>query len=162
MKQQHRKSDDLANKRFLRVVASLFLLGAVVYGIVSVARERSVSPQYCVAIFCCYALFSSFLITWIVARLYRQHEFREMKFDLASLILLSVLIALPFAAANIFWDMFRMGQINGISEDKPLFLLLMTSGAAFLLFPIFLLTEALLSLSNTYLNHRNSSSHQRH
>lgn len=156
MKQQDLNPDNVADRRISRVIASSLILGFVVYGIVAASREQSIPPLYGITAFCGYAILSSFLMTWIVARLYRQHGIRQMKFDLANMILLSALIALPFAASNMFWDLLKIGLVKRMAEDKTLVLLLLTGGAGVLLLPILFITEALFAWYNTYVKHRDS------
>ena len=61
------------------------------------------------------------------------------------MILLSVLISLPLAVSNAFWEIFKVQEIAGMKDDKTLFFLLVTAVAGFFLFPILMLTEGVLS-----------------
>ena len=74
--------------RIGRVFVSSFILGLTLFGIMVASREQGVLFFYGVAAFLCYAFLSSFLIAWIAGRLFRQHEVREFKFDMANMILI--------------------------------------------------------------------------
>ena len=143
-------SANLDAGRVPRVLGSLFILGFVVFGIVVASQEQGVPAQYGITAFFCYAILSSLLISSVAARLYRQHKVREMKFDMASLILISVQIALPFAFANVFWCLLQMEFVEGVGQAKTTVLLVLAGLAVFLLFPIFFLTEACLSWYSLY------------
>ena len=130
--------------RIGRVFVSSFILGLTLFGIMVASREQGVLFFYGVAAFLCYAFLSSFLIAWIAGRLFRQHEVREFKFDMANMILISVQLALPFAFANALWEIFQM-ELNEWASDARIRVLIVLAGiAAFLLLPIFYLTEAFL------------------
>ena len=133
--------------RLPRFLGSCFLVGLGFLGIASVSREQSVSAVIPLSSYLAFLVFSSILITTIVARIYRQHEIRRLNFDLANLILLTVLIALPFAVSNALCEQFQLNNIERIGNDKIVVLLMLTGWAAFLLFPVFFITEALLSWS---------------
>lgn len=137
-------NNEAGERRILRVIASIIIIGFVVYGIVVAAGKQSVSASLGIAAFTGFAIFTGVLMSTILGRLYRQHEVREFRLDLANLILVSVLIAMPFAAANTVWEIFHMQNIDGATENKTAVLLVLAGIAAFLLFPILVLTEALL------------------
>ncbi len=143
-------SEHASEGRISRVLGSTFCLGFVLAGIVGASRELQIPSLYGLVAFLGYAILSSFLIVLIVARLYRQHEVREIKFDMANLIFISVQLALPFALANAFWNIFQMELAEEIVEVKTRVILTMAGLAAFLLFPIFFLTEALLAWYNLF------------
>ena len=131
--------------RLPRVAGSCFLVVMGALGIVSVSREQDVSVVLSLTIFAAFLIVSSILITTIVSRIYRQHGISRPNFDLANLILLTILIALPFALANALWDHFQFSGVEKIQNDKTIVLLVMAGVAAFLLLPVFYITEALLS-----------------
>ena len=73
------------------------------------------------------------------------HKLKKLKFDLASLILLTVLLALPFGLSNTLWEHFMLDYSAEMKDNKTIVLLFLTAAAAFLFLPIFFVTEALLS-----------------
>ena len=128
-----------------RMIASTLLLVWVIYCVVVASRGQSISPLYGIAAILIYVVLSGGLMAWIASRLYRQHGVRQFKFDVANMILLSVLISLPLAVSNAFWEIFKVQEIAGMKDDKTLFFLLVTAVAGFFLFPILMLTEGVLS-----------------
>ena len=132
-------------ERIPRFAGSCFFVGLGFFGIELASREQSVSPLLGFSVFTGFLVLSAILIATIVSRLYLQHEIRRLKFDIANLMLLTVLIALPFMLSNAFWECFHLGHVDEIKNDKTTVLLVLTCAAVFLLFPIFFITEALLS-----------------
>ncbi|MDB4766703.1 hypothetical protein OAG71_03335 [bacterium] len=134
--------------RIPRVAGSCIFIGVASLGIVNTSREQGVSAVFPLTIFAAFLIISSLLIATIVYRLYIQHEVRRIKFDLVNLMLLTVLITLPFAISNALWQHFRVDQVEDLRIYKTTVLLAMTGVGGFLLFPVFLITEALLSWYN--------------
>lgn len=132
-------------QRLPRVVGSCFLIGLGFAGIVTASRGRNVSASPALTIFAAFLIVSSLLITTVVYRLYLQHKVRRLNFDLANLMLLTVLIALPFAVSNALWGHFKLNEVAKIQENRTTLLLGLSCATAFLLLPVFFVTEALLS-----------------
>ena len=147
--------DEAGDHRTSRVIASSLIVGFVVYGIVNAAGEQSVSALRGIVAFAGFVIFTGLLMSTILGRLYRHHEIREFRLDLANLILISVLIAMPFAAANTVWEIFHMQNIDGATEFKTVAILVLAGVAAFLLFPILFLTEAVVHWYSLAVKNRN-------
>ena len=131
--------------RITRVAGSCIFIYLASLGIVTTSREQGVSATFPLAISATFMIVSALLIMAIVFRLYIQHEVRRIKFDLVNLMLLTVLITLPFAISNAFWQHFQLNQIENLRNHKTSVLLAIAGAGAFLLFPVFLITEAFLS-----------------
>ena len=145
MKSPDLNAEPVNDERPGRVIASPLLILWVISIVVSICRDQSVPALYGILPIFCYVVVSGFLMTWIASRLYRLHGVREFKLDLANLILLSILIALPLSVSSVFWEIFEMEKMVEMKENKTLFLLLLTFIAAFFQLPIFFLTEAVIS-----------------
>ena len=145
--------DRAAHGRVFRVIVSRLLLGSASLGVAIAARffaigtegtSREVSPVLVMVGFFGYLIVGAILMATIAARLYSQHKVRELKFDLANIILITTLIALPFGASNAFIETFQPPHDTGPNEYKAQGILMFTTAAAILLLPVFFLTEALL------------------
>lgn len=132
-------------QRIPRFVGSCCFLGLTLIGIVFISNDQQVSPFFGSLALLAYSLLSSILIVGITSRLYRHHELKKLKFDLASLILLTVLLALPFGLSNTLWEHFMLDYSAEMKDNKTMVLLFLPAAAAFLFLPIFFVTEALLS-----------------
>ena len=139
-------------QRLPRVLASCMLIGFGFVGIILASKEQSISPLPGILIFSGYLYLAGVLITKIISRLHRQHEIRKFKFDLANLVMLSALIALPFGLASAFAELFKIGSAPEFGFEKQ-YVLLVLSGMAFcLMAPVFFIAEAVVSIYSLFLS----------
>lgn len=152
--------DRAGRGRLTRVAVAVCVLVFVSFWMVAAALMQAVSPILVMVAFLGYLLVGAILIAMIASRLYRHHKMRKLKFDLANIILITTLLALPFGAANAFWEIFQLQLVDEAQADKALILLMFSAIAAYLLFPVVLLTEALLVWSAKLFTKSKRESHQ--
>ena len=110
-----------------------------------ISRDRSIDASFGAIAFSVYLVLSAILITTVVSRLYNQHQLRLFRIDIANLILLTVLFALPFALANTMWVIYEPDHGGQVVTYKTTVLLILSGVAIFLLLPVFFVAEALLT-----------------
>ena len=137
-------NDDVDRLRTGRFVASCGLLAIAFSGIWNASRELGVTPIAGIAALAAYLVAGGILIAVIVGRLFGQHELKRFRFDLTNAILVTTLIALPFAFANIQWNLFVQDLPDESKPDRSSALLIGSAVSAFLLLPTLFITEALL------------------
>ena len=143
----HLKSSDESSappRRLGAFICSLALLGLICSGMFHQIVERRVSPILPLSIVAAYFLVSGIIVTVICARLFSQHEFRRLRFDLANLMLLTTLLLLPLAAANALWGVFAVNGDEGAIRERPGIVLATTAGLVFSLYPFVIVMEAVL------------------
>jgi hypothetical protein len=131
-------------QRIPRFLGSCFWIG-LGFAAIETADKPNESRTLAALLYSIYLISCAILMVAIISRLYRQHEIRRMRFDLANLILVTTLIALPFAISNIFWEMFGLDHVKELANDKTNVLIIGAGILAFLMFPVFFVVEAILS-----------------
>jgi hypothetical protein len=137
--------------RIPRFLGSCFFISLGFVAIDRASEEQNVSPTVAAILYLAYLIGCAILITSIISRLYQQHGIRRMRFDLANLILVTTLIALPFAISSTYWELFGLDHIEEIATGKIELLMIGTGVLAFLMFPVFFVIEAILSWASLML-----------
>ncbi len=132
-------------QRLPRFLGSCFLIGLGYFAIGASSNQENGARILATILYSAYLVGCAILIATIVARLYQHHEIRRMTFDLVNLILVTTLIALPFALASTFWGLFGLDQVQELTKDKTKVLIILTGLLAFLMFPVFFVVEAIVS-----------------
>ena len=137
--------DESTRTRWLRFVGSSFIVGLPAIGMYLASVQENISWFWPLAIYAFYILSVGLLLALISARLYRQHQLRKLKIDVASMILVTTLIAIPLGFANAFVNLLdSLPQPIGRSSARE-----MLPQIAFLLYflvaPILSVAEFLLT-----------------
>jgi hypothetical protein len=133
------------SQRIPRLIGSLLFIGLGLTGIAMACDAHDVSPFFPLTVFVGFLIVSAVLIALIAGRLYAQHELRRFKFDIANLILITTLVSLPLAVAGIFWNLIEPNIGDQFKNDGMWSTMVITGVLFFLMFPVFFITEALLS-----------------
>ncbi len=147
MKEQEKNSmnDSVDQNRMGRFVFSGGMILWALFAVWKTAANQGISPVVALIGPIAYLVVASTLIALITGRLYAQHGIRKLKFDLGVIILVTFLAALPFALSNSIWHVYDLEQVSSIQANRTLFTCITSAIATFLLFPILIVTEALLA-----------------
>lgn len=130
--------------RVLRCVLSLFVLGFSLMVMIGVYGSQGLPPVVPPIVYLVFLIASAIVMTLILGRLYVQHELRRFNFDVANLLLMTVLVSLPFATAGIIWNLVEPIADADFKSSRTLIMFTTTGMLAFSLLPALLITEAIL------------------
>lgn len=133
-------------QRRIRFIASATLLAFGGLSLQSVGNAIGIRSLTTVALYFAYLGASACLIAVLAGRLFRQHELRKLRFDIASAIILTTLVALPLGVVSAFQQIAPMtnATLSQADLNGPVSLII-SLVLYFLLLPIFIATESVLA-----------------
>lgn len=140
-------TSDPNHGRLIRFVLSVGVLGLIVFALVAMQKSEGESPFIPVTVFLCYIGLTAAVITAMSGRLYAEHGLRRFRFDVANLLLLTVLTAMPFAAASGFWRLISATSNERLMDARLIIQGTITIAMFFLFVPILCVAEAVMTWS---------------
>lgn len=151
---ENQDTDPLAIYRTPRVISASFMLAGTALFIVSMCSIKKTDWVIPLAVYLGYLTVAGAMLTLIAGRLFRQHEFRKLKLDLATMLLLLTLLSLPLGVANFFVSMIAH-QMGEKQNEITLATIPIIGCLFFQLIPVLLIAEALFAWRGKW--HRRNS-----
>lgn len=146
---------------YVRNILSVVIL--IIFALVTTADADSanVPVPLSLGMFVFYILISAYLISSICSRLFGHHRLTAFRFDIATIILVTTLVALPFGYSKVSLQAMNYFSNSDIADDPILVYytqpFLLTGTYFFLWLPILSLTEFLFSNLSIIVNDANAN-----